>query len=54
MQRLETKAIRTQIQPSKAKKTKIINTHNAKRTGGQSREQLALSSKVATQQPKPN
>ena len=55
MQRSGTKAIRTQIQPSKPKReiTYITNSQNMKRTYGQPSEQL-FPKKVATQQPKPN
>ena len=42
MQKSETEAIRTQIQPSKPKReiTKITNSQNTKRTYGQPNEQL--------------
>ena len=44
MQRSETEAIRTQIQPSKPKReiTKITISQNTKRTYGQPSEQLFL------------
>ena len=53
MQRSGTEAIRTQIQPSKPKReiTNITNRQNTKRTYGEPSKQLAISQKLATQQP---